>query len=148
MIDTAALIAAARSLLGVPFKHQGRNEFGLDCIGLVTLAMERAGAPRVHVPGVTTSPNYSRRVQPNVLELLEKHLCGRLAEPVAGSLIVFWFRADPQPRHHALMTESGTFVHANQAGPKPLRRVTETPLRGQWQRDAHSFWKLPGVRYE
>ena len=31
----ASLIAAARAYLGVPWRHQGRSLFGIDCVGLL-----------------------------------------------------------------------------------------------------------------
>lgn len=148
LIRSADVIAAARSLIGVPFKHQGRNEHGIDCVGLVLLAAARAGCPEIVIPGVTYQPTYGRRVQPRVVELLERHMAGRLEQPRAGCLVVFQFARESQPRHHGLMTESGTFVHADQAGPKTQRMVRETAFRAPWIDRAPTFWRLPGVRYE
>ena len=40
----AAIAAAARALVGVPFRLQGRDPvLGLDCVGLVGAAMRAAG---------------------------------------------------------------------------------------------------------
>jgi cell wall-associated NlpC family hydrolase len=38
-----ALVAAARSLVGTPFRHQGRTRRGCDCIGLVVLSFALIG---------------------------------------------------------------------------------------------------------
>lgn len=148
LVEPAAVIAAARSLIGVPFRHQGRNEHGLDCIGLVVLACERAGCAAPDIPGITRAPTYGRHINPRAEELLEQHLAGRLDAPRPGCLVVFRYPRERAPRHHGLMTESGTFVHADQSGPKPLRMVRETALRAPWTRRAPSFWRLPGVSYE
>ncbi|WP_294196752.1 peptidoglycan endopeptidase [uncultured Sphingomonas sp.] len=44
------VLAAARQLVGVRFRAQGRDPaWGLDCVGLVAVALARAGA-RVTVP--------------------------------------------------------------------------------------------------
>jgi cell wall-associated NlpC family hydrolase len=36
-VEPNAIIAAARSWLGVPWRHQGRTRQGVDCAGLVVL---------------------------------------------------------------------------------------------------------------
>lgn len=147
-VSPAAVVAAARSLIGVPFKHQGRNEYGLDCVGLVLMAARIAGCPDISVPGITHRPIYGRGVQPKVFDLLEKHMAGRLTQAVPGCLVVFQFADEPQPRHHGLITEARTFIHADQTGPKPLRKVRETAFRSPWVDRSPTFWKIPGVKYE
>lgn len=45
------IVGAARTLLGVPFRWQGRSETGgVDCVGLVALALSGAGLGGVAVP--------------------------------------------------------------------------------------------------
>ena len=39
----AAVLAEARAMVGVPWRHMGRSAAGVDCIGLVLLAASRAG---------------------------------------------------------------------------------------------------------
>lgn len=39
----AEILAQARGLIGTPWRHLGRTETGLDCIGLVLVAAARAG---------------------------------------------------------------------------------------------------------
>lgn len=36
-------VAAARTYLGVPYRHQGRNRIGMDCVGLVVCAARDVG---------------------------------------------------------------------------------------------------------
>ncbi|MEO8723144.1 MAG: peptidoglycan endopeptidase, partial [Sphingobium sp.] len=41
---SARIVSAAQALVGAPFRLHGRSaETGIDCIGLVVLALERAG---------------------------------------------------------------------------------------------------------
>jgi cell wall-associated NlpC family hydrolase len=40
--ERALVIVEARALLGVAWKHKGRTERGLDCLGLIWLALVRA----------------------------------------------------------------------------------------------------------
>jgi cell wall-associated NlpC family hydrolase len=39
--ERALLVTEARRLLGIPWKHKGRTERGLDCLGLIWLALSR-----------------------------------------------------------------------------------------------------------
>ena len=39
----AAVLAEARAMVGVPWRHMGRSTAGVDCIGLILLAAFRAG---------------------------------------------------------------------------------------------------------
>lgn len=45
-----AFIAAARSMLGVRWRHQGRTVRGVDCGGLVAYAMKATGRPIADTP--------------------------------------------------------------------------------------------------
>lgn len=43
MSNADAFVAAARSYLGVPFRHQGRDRHGLDCLGLLVCVARDCG---------------------------------------------------------------------------------------------------------
>lgn len=43
MSQRDAFVAAARSMLGVKWRHQGRQPWAVDCLGLIVLAMRAAG---------------------------------------------------------------------------------------------------------
>jgi len=38
----AKIVEAARSFIGAPYRHKGRNRFGIDCWGLVVLSGRKA----------------------------------------------------------------------------------------------------------
>ncbi|HEY8554244.1 MAG TPA: NlpC/P60 family protein, partial [Burkholderiales bacterium] len=143
-IPASRLIEEARKLVGIPYHHQGRNKFGVDCIGLFVLAFEEAGSDLVRLLGVRDTRDYGRhRPNPKTLELLEHNLAARLDAPVPGCLIAFRFVPEVVPRHYGLFTERGTFVHAD--GMRKL--VCETRYADPWLRRVHSLWRLPGVTY-
>lgn len=119
--------AAARALVGVPFRLHGRDERGLDCAGLVWLAARRAGA------ALPDGHDY------DALPLLQA-VVSRLARilPPAppgianGDLAVFSFA-----RRHAHLG----IVSAPMAGRlgvihayAPLGRVVEHGLDARWRR--------------
>lgn len=111
---------AAAALVGVPFRLHGRDPAtGLDCIGLVALALDAAGA-RVSVPDGYRLRN--RDVGP-LLRLPE--VAGlRLARgaSIPGDILL---TAPGAWQHHLLIAaEQGGFIHAH-AG---LRRVVAAPV--------------------
>lgn len=43
-MDTDNIVKKAQSLLGTKFRHQGRDERGIDCAGLISVCMQAGGA--------------------------------------------------------------------------------------------------------
>lgn len=141
MILASELIAQSRSLVGVLWRHQGRSEFGVDCIGLVDLALRRSGVDLAKLLGLLDKRNYGRGAQPDMLRLVREH-CEPLADPIDGCLIVMKFPGDQHPRHFGIYA-NGNIIHADaRAG-----RVVEHGYRGVWKRCEHSLWRIPGVTY-
>lgn len=72
------LALAARTYLGVPFRHQGRNPaIGIDCIGLLVLAARDAA-----MPVDERRVNYSKDPHDG---LLEQHLVEAFGPPIPAS---------------------------------------------------------------
>lgn len=141
MIAAQEFVNQARALVGVPWLHQGRSIHGVDCIGLVVLALNGAGFDLAKYLGVVDRRNYGRGAQPDMLRMVREH-CAQLHQPIDGCLIVVQFLRDPHPRHFGIYS-GGNIIHANAlAG-----RVVEHGFRGVWKRSQHSLWKIPGVRY-
>lgn len=116
-----------RSLIGAPFRLHGRDPAtGLDCVGVVAMAM-----------GVATVPNgyRLRRAAPDaIVEGLEAAGLVRVAGPPRADDVLL-IAAGPTQFHLAMKTAGG-FVHACAL----LRRVVETPgmpegLIGVWRRE-------------
>jgi hypothetical protein len=112
-----AIAQRARALVGTRFRAQGRDADGLDCVGLVAVALGRAGVRR----------DYALRG--GCLGSLEAELSAaglaRVQEPAAGDVLVM--RAGPGQLHLGVWTGGG-LVHAD-AG---LRRVVERPGEVPW----------------
>jgi cell wall-associated NlpC family hydrolase len=144
VITAQQLIDEARTLIGTPWRHQGRTRRGVDCIGLVTLAAKNAGLDIMKLCGIRPPANYGRDPDPRLFALVEQQ-CTRISAPVAGCLLFFQFDSDKHPRHFGLFTDAGTVIHAES---KTRRQVVEHGHRAHWARWTHSLWLLPGVRYE
>jgi len=120
-----ALASAARELIGVPFRPQGRDPlFGLDCVGVVASALAAVGRS-IDVPR-----DYAQRGGDH-LQIMARidALPGlaRIKPDVAGWGDVLLMMPGAAQWHFGILTAHG-LVHAD-AG---LRCVVETPGTLRW----------------
>jgi murein DD-endopeptidase / murein LD-carboxypeptidase len=127
----------ARALLGVPFRLYGRDEHGLDCVGLIALVFDQ----------MHEAPNGYRLRNTLVLRweaLLDRLFVRRSGRPCPGDII--FCTAGPAQYHLGIWT-GHSFIHAD-AG---LGRVVETPgpvawpIRALWcanPTQENSAWQL------
>jgi len=118
------MIAAARACLHTPFHHQGRHpKAGLDCIGLIVVALQAIGM------SVQDRLDYGVRPDGETLVYaLLAHGAERAATVQAGDVLVF--RYDHQPQHVALATGPNSMIHSF----APARKVVETTIGPYWAR--------------
>lgn len=122
-------IAKARSVLGVPWRHQGRNpKIGIDCIGLLVIAYNISTE---QIPAYARDPHNG---------LLEKALADHLGPPLPehtplqpGDIVAIAYGGNV--RHcgllgDAVQTNEITLIHTDTR----LGFVTEHPLTEQWRR--------------
>lgn len=106
MIDSDAIIAAARQCLKTPFVHQGRVPgVGLDCAGLVVHVLKSLDVPHSDLKGYPRLP---------YRHMLENHLDSqshfqRIARLVPGCVLLL--RITRHPQHLAIWTGE-TIIHA------------------------------------
>ncbi len=111
-------------MVGTPFRLHGREPgSGLDCVGLVSAALEMAGNPHVAPEGYSL-----RNLNPeSFMPLLEQAgFTATDAAIAAGDVVMV--RPGPGQLHLLIAGTASSFVHAH-AG---LRRVVETPAPLQW----------------
>lgn len=123
------IAAEALALVGAPFRLHGRSpETGLDCVGLVALAVARAGVR------VDALPGYALRgmAAASAARGLERAGFAIVAQAGVGDVLLA--ESGPMQLHLMIVAEAG-IVHAH-AG---LRRVvlmpapSPWPLLGQWR---------------
>jgi len=126
------MIVAARACLGTPFHHQGRMPgVGLDCIGLVIVALRETGMD------IRDRSDYGRRPDgTSLVAALEQHGATRVDEMKAGDILVF--RYDRQPQHVALATSGDTMIHAF----APAGKVVETMIGDYWKRRLTAIYRF------
>jgi cell wall-associated NlpC family hydrolase len=100
MLDREKIIETARGFLNTPFKHQGRNEAGIDCAGLIINVGQALG----YIHEDYRYENYGRiphkgKLEQNVDANLEKI---ELSDIQPGDIFLMTFNRYPQ--HLALVT--------------------------------------------
>lgn len=133
------VVRVAKTWRGVPFRHQGRDRNGVDCIGLPIVVLAELG---VVVPEFELLTDYPRIPPAGDFQRRFLRFCTRLPEPVPGCVIVMkWERS---LMHLAIYTDTDTLIHVLERH----NAVIEHGFRGMWRtRYAQGAWALPGVRY-
>jgi len=133
----AEVLRQARALLGVPWRHLGRSETGLDCIGLVLLSASRSGL------ALPDPAPYPRRPTSHLMRReIEQHLVQvNLSTAQEGDLLVFnagrWGSHVGLASVHPLYSQPAV-VHAY----LPEKGVRED-LRGTYRPVSAFRWQEP-----
>ena len=118
----AAVAHAAQALVGVPFRLRGRDPaWGLDCVGLVAVALRRAGLG-VHDPPRYGLRNSDDREADRLAAESELEPCTLPRRP--GDIVMV--RTGPAQVHLLVSADNGGFVHAD-AGLRCVVLVPGTP---------------------
>jgi len=98
---------AARKYLGVPWKHQGRNEYGLDCVGLGILVAHDLQYTNFDFTNYKMDPDpIIMRYYLNQNLVRVRHFKFRKA----GDFFYMCFYKHPQ--HLAIYTSDNTIIHS------------------------------------
>lgn len=121
---------AARSLVGVPYRHQGRTPRGLDCLGLLLLA-----ASRIEIlPLELGRTNYGRAPLDELLAGLGNH-CDPIDDDAPGAILAIRWPGDRRAGHVAICA-GATMIHSY----SNHGRVVEHGFRGKWRDWVVSRW--------
>lgn len=119
-------IDAAISMVGTPYRHQGRTPGKeLDCAGVIECAARMAGLEVIEYNrGYGRLPNQGHLVS----ALLSQPWARQAGQKWApGNILLIRWKKDPQ--HLAILTDRGTMIHAY--GPSGC--VIEIPLTQDWK---------------
>lgn len=131
------LITEARTYLGSPWKHQGRNKKGVDCVGFLLLSFRYID---IHINEIK---GYSRTPDGIALKKImdEQPNLHKVDTIEVGDILLFRIRRHPQ--HVALVTESATadfgMIHAYNGG---AREVVEHDLADYWKQKIVAIYRL------
>lgn len=104
---------------------------GLDCIGLIVVALQAARIV------VADRQDYARRPDGTALAAaLAAHGARHVDAAMPGDVLLFAF--DRQPQHVALMSAADVMIHAY----APAGKVVEVCLNPSWRRRLVSAWRF------
>ncbi|MDR2945986.1 MAG: C40 family peptidase [Candidatus Adiutrix sp.] len=121
-IDRQRFIDDVKSFVGTPYHHQGRDENGLDCAGLLIAALRRQG---FNPPAPSGYGKNSLGI--SLLEHIDR--CGLFHKVTAeqrqpGDVLVFAIRREPQ--HLALLAERPP------VGPELMLHSADVIMQVRW----------------
>lgn len=131
------IIAAARSCLGTPFRHQGmRRGQGLDCAGLAIQVARDCGLSPQVVQGYGRYPAPGQlraaiEAQDDLVEVAKDRAC-------AGDLLLMRWGDHPQ---HLAICAGETIIHAHE----PSGKVVEHLMPNHWRAAIVAVYRFRNV---
>lgn len=133
-------VELARSLLGVPWKHQGRDPaVGIDCAGMLLLSFE-----------VEDDTVYGRNPHAGLFEQrCEAHLGPPVDdEPRVGDVVLLGFGVAGVARHIAILGDyiygGLSIIHTDSV----VGKVVEHPFDDKWKRRVRAVYRRTEVADE
>ena len=120
----AQFVAAARSYIGTRCVHQGRSRNGVDCIGLVVMAVRDCGLD------APLTADYGRTQAYLQFKPLLAKFCERVGAAGEGIIVLYM---NSMVLHVGVLTAKNTVIHAPNEG----ERVKEHHLNFQ----PRQFWR-------
>jgi cell wall-associated NlpC family hydrolase len=130
------IVTAARSYLGVPFRHQGRSRNGIDCLGLVLVVYNQVFGTSHEILGYPRRPDAAEMRR----QLREKLSAITPEQARAGDLAHLAYNGEAT--HLALLTTPEQIIHVLLT---PPRRVVEQRLSPELRDRVAGWYRLPGV---
>lgn len=133
-------VSIARSLIGVPWTHQGRDiSIGIDCVGLLIFAFE------IDLEAETTT--YGRHPHSGLIaERLEVHFGSPIIDDIkVGDVVLLGFGVNGVPRHVGII---GDYFHGGLSiihTDSIVGKVVEHPFDEKWQRRVRAVYRHSGV---
>lgn len=127
------IVNAARSYLGVRWRHQGRSREGVDCIGLVIRVAHDLGLSAYDTVA------YSRIPDGHYLQDELEHNMQRVLGPAAiGDVLLMRFAREPQ---HVGIVSSIGIIHSYGA----IRKVVEHRIDKIWSDRIVAAYSFKGI---
>tara|TARA_R100001460_G_scaffold27881_1_gene55881 strand:+ start:1169 stop:1702 length:534 start_codon:yes stop_codon:yes gene_type:complete len=107
MIDRQSIIDEARRWIGTPSRTHGRNKFGIDCAGLISLTAQNVGA---YMQDDTVTTPAASQIGLRFYSLMRGVMDEvPAAEAKIGSVLMFWKRRPFLTNHVGILVELSDF---------------------------------------
>ena len=134
------IIAAARSWIGTPYRHQASvKAVGCDCLGLVRgVWREVLGTEPETMPAY--SPDWAEAGgRETLVEAASRHMMPvAYADMQPGDLLLFRWRRHLPAKHAGILASDVSFIHAQDGA-----CVCEAPLSPWWRRRIAYVFRFP-----
>lgn len=134
------IIKAARTYVGSPWIHQGRNFSGIDCVGLYIGVGKAFNYPLQDFDGA-----YKRRPEGTLLLERMRLYNDEIEIGEYGDIVLIRFPRDEYPQHLGFLANNGhtnTIIHAiNNTG---FSGTVEEPYK-RWTKHSTNFFRFRGV---
>ena len=122
------IVAGARKWLGTKWRHRGRSEFGIDCIGLVVLSVANAGIK------MRDRLDYSRDpFRDGLRREIREHFGEPVSDMRAGDIVLMRWDKDERPAHVGIVADylygGLSLIHSYS-----LVAVCEHRIDDEWQK--------------
>lgn len=141
MIEREAIVAAARSWIGTPYRHQGRTKMkGVDCVGLVLGVGQDLGLQFTVPEHYAESPSSNLVLRHADQQLVSIH--NKVLAP--GRIAILWGFDRNEAQHLAIVGEYAgrfTMIHSfSKAG-----KVLEHSWDAFWEKRLVRVYEFPGT---
>lgn len=132
------IVDEARTWLGVPWRHLGRNRQGIDCVGIGVAVAQALGITDYDIQ------TYSRTPSPGLLDGLRKVADEiPITDILPGDFLVM--RDSAYPYHVAFVSEKHGVTHIIHAHAR-RRMVVEEPYANEWPGVTVAAFRFKGVK--
>ena len=134
------VLAAARTYLGTPYRHQGsRRGVGCDCLGLVRGVWRELYGEEPEDPGPYRPDWMARSGDDRLLEAARRHLVPvERVEAKPGDVALFRRRDGAPATHCGILDEAGRLIHAYEGA-----AVVSSPMPRAWTRRIAGTFRYP-----
>lgn len=139
MISRQEIVRVARSLVGVPYRHQGRClDRGLDCAGVLYQVSAQLGVPVVDDAVYRPDGNGKKLLKCLKASNFRRKPADRI-QP--GDIVLLKMNDKKVATHAAILVAPGRIVHST----FEARKVVETTFTDAQLSNTAGVWAFPGV---